>query len=58
MSEAQVTALRDDCVRALDDWQEPNGILVPTLQNPLEREIHRERLRVGLDLLNRILRDE
>jgi hypothetical protein len=58
LSEMQVTALRDDCVRALEDWTEPDGILVPTLQNPLEREIHRERLRVGLDLLNRILVDQ
>jgi hypothetical protein len=57
MSEMQVTAMRDDCERALDDWKEPDGILVPTIPNPLEREIHRERLRVGLDLLNRILVD-
>lgn len=55
MSEAQVTAIRDDTVRALADWEPPDGILIPTLQNPLEREIHRERLRVGIEVLERVL---
>lgn len=57
MSEVEVIAMRDDCVRALEDWSEPGGILVPTLPNALEREIHRERLRVAVDLLGRILRN-
>ena len=48
-------AMRDDCVRALEGWEEPDGIMLPVLTNRLEREVQRERLRVGLDLLNRIL---
>ena len=55
MSEAQVTALRDDTARALDSWAEPDGIMCPTEAEQLKRAIYRERLRVGLDVLERIL---
>lgn len=55
MSEAEVMALRDDVVRALHDWQEPDGFLLPTEPDPLERELCRERLRVARDVLNRVL---
>jgi len=55
MSAAEVMALRDDVVRALHDWAEPDGFLLPTEPDPLERELCRERLRVARDVLNRVL---
>jgi hypothetical protein len=55
LSEVEVQALRDDVVRALHDWDEPHGFLLPTEPDPLERELCRERLRVARDVLNRVL---
>ena len=55
MSEAQVTALRDDTARALADWSEVDGIMCATEPELIKREIHRERLRVGIEVLERVL---
>jgi hypothetical protein len=55
MTEAAVLELRDDVVRALHDWAEPDGFLLPTEPDPVERELCRERLRVARDVLNRVL---
>ncbi len=55
MSEAQVIAWRDDLVGNLDGWDEEHGILLPTEPDPIERERCRERLRVAIEVLERVL---
>lgn len=55
MSELQLVAWRDDLVESLAGWREPDGHLVPTEPDPVERERCRVNLRVAIDVLDRAL---
>lgn len=55
MSVVEMVAWRDDMLGSLRAWQEPAGILCGTEPDPGEREACRSRLRVAIDVLNRIL---
>jgi hypothetical protein len=55
MSDVQVVAWRDDLTRSLDDWNEPDGVLIMSQPNPVEREKCRDRLRVAIEVLTRVL---
>ena len=48
-------AWRDDLVRNLEEWREPDGILLPTEPDPEERERCRKNLSVAIEVLNRVL---
>ena len=42
-------------MRNLCDWQEPEGLLLPTEPDPKERERCRNNLTVAIEVLSRVL---
>lgn len=55
MSAMELVAWRDDLVRSLSEWQEPDGLLVPTEPDPAERAKCRNNLSVAIDVISRVL---
>jgi len=51
----ELVAWRDDLARNLRDWQEPDGLLLPTEPDPAEREKCRNNLSVAIDVISRVL---
>ena len=56
MSALELSAWRADLLDNLRGWEEPDGILCGSEQDPAEREACRQRLRVAVDVLDRVLR--
>jgi hypothetical protein len=55
MSPMQLVAWRDDLADNLRSWQEPEGILCGSEPDLAEREACRERLRIAIEVIGRIL---
>jgi hypothetical protein len=57
MSEADIRGWRGDLALGLADWQEPDGLLIFSEPDPEVRDRCRDRLRVAVEVLDRVLGD-
>jgi hypothetical protein len=55
MEELAIQRWRDDLAAALEFWREPDGMLVFSERDPEVRERCRDRLRVAVEVLDRVL---
>ena len=55
LTEAELIELRRHTHCALEGWAEDGGIMIPTVDDPHEREMIRRDLKIALRVITRIL---